>query len=359
MNLRLSVLPIIFLLSTNLEAIDSQAPLFESHSVLELTMPIDLDALCRPSKSPDCDYTATEFIYIDAEGEQRSVPVSVRRRDGWRALQTNCQVPTLFVRFSPETAVGTPFEGQNELALTSHCGKGISPENVASPKLPNEFERYVINEYLGYRIYNLINEVSLGVRLVRIHYTNPEDARGSFTRDAFFSEHFDSLAQRTNSQILPANRLDPARLDWNTADQIALFQYMIGNTDWSIEKQENILLLRSPEGKDIPVVFDLDMSGLVNAHYAHPAKGTPISQVKQRYFMGYCHPDTHWDELFAQFSALEVDVMTLLIETPGLGRGDRRISGAYLDSFFETLDSETRRESDIVNACLPLPAALQ
>lgn len=359
MNCRILVLLIISLISPHVLAEGEQTQLFESHTVLNLTMPVDFDALCRPSQTPDCDYTATEFIYLDSEGREQSVPISIRRRDGWRAMQTNCQVPTLFVRFNPETTVGTPFEGQSELALTSHCGKGISPENIASPTLPSDFERYVINEYLGYRIYNLISDMSLGVRLVRMHYTNPEDGRGNFTRDAFFSEHFEALAERFNSQLLPPGSFDPATLDWRAAEKIALFQYMVGNTDWSIEEQENIVLFRTPSGKDVPVVFDLDMSGLVNAHYAAPSRSAPISNVKQRYFMGYCHPDTNWDDLFTRFSELEVPVITMLIETPGLGRGDRRVSGSYLDSFFEILDSEEARETKIVEACRPMPAATE
>ena len=136
----------------NLSAKTPDSLLFDSHEVLELTMPVDFEALCRPSENPDCDYTPTVFEYVDANGDQKTLPISIRRRDGWRAMKTNCQVPTIFVRFSAEDTVGTPFEGQTTLAMTSHCGKGISDDAVRSRTLPDEFESYVGNEYFGYHL---------------------------------------------------------------------------------------------------------------------------------------------------------------------------------------------------------------
>ena len=331
--------------------------LFDTHDSLELTMPVDFDTLCRPTEAPDCGYTPTVFEYLDANGKQQSLPISIRRRDGWRAMESHCQVPTIFVRFSPEDAIGTPFEGQSTLALTSHCGKGVSTDPDRSRALPDEFESYVSNEYLGYRLYNLITDVSLRVRFVRITYANPEDPRRSFTRNAFFAEHFEDLARRLGAQVLPENSFDPASLNLEAADQLALFNFMVGNTDWSIENQENVFLLRFPGGNDVPVIYDLDMSGLVNAHYASPAPDTPVKKVRHRYYMGYCHPDTDWDALFAKFSGLEEDIMKMTIDTPGFGRGDRRESGVYLDTFFDNLDSENSRQTRIIERCRPMPTA--
>ena len=352
---RLFILCAMIIASSVVLAETREPLLFDSHARLELTIAVNFDTLCRPSETPDCEYRPTVLEYRDAAGHQRSVPVSIRRRDGWRALQTNCQVPTLFVRFSEQDTAGTPFEGQSSLALTSHCGKGVSPENIPSRSLPSEFERYVINEYLGYRIYNQVTDVSLRVKLVRITYANLDNPRLDITRDAFFSEHFDSLAKRFDATLLPAQSFDPEKLDIHAADKIALFQYMIGNTDWSIPMQDNIILLQFPNDTHVPVIYDLDMSGLVSAHYAVPAPRLPINTVKQRFYMGYCHPDTDWDALFAQFTGMQKTIWSMLADTPGLGRGDQRMSGAYMDSFFKILNSPKSRQRKIVEACKPWP----
>lgn len=349
------VLCVFIFAAGNVTAETSDPLLFDSHEVLELTMPVDFDSLCRPWENPDCDYTPTVFEYLDANGTQQSLPISIRRRDGWRAMEANCQVPTIFVRFSDEDTAGTLFEGQTTLALTSHCGKGVSPNDNNSRTLPDTFESYVGNEYLGYRLFNLVTDVSLRVRFMKITYANLEDPRRNFTRNGFFAEHFETLADRLGAQLLPESGFDPSMLDMEAADQVALFNFMVGNTDWSIKKQDNVFLLRFPGGKDVPVIYDLDMSGLVNPHYASSAPDLPIKKVKHRYYLGFCHPDTDWDALFAKFSGLEEDIMKMLVTSPGLGRGDRRESGAYLDSFFDTLDSYDSRNTRIVDNCKPMP----
>ncbi len=351
-----SILCILVIAPGNVSA-ESPAPLlFDSHDVLELTMPVDFNTLCRPSEQPDCDYTSTVLEYTDANGKQQSLPIGILRRDGWRAMQANCQVPTIFVRFSNEHTIGTPFEGQSILALTSHCGKAVPTDTVRSRALPDQFESYVSNEYLGYRLYNLVTDVSLRVRFIKITYANLENPHLSFTRNGFFAEHFEDLAARMGAQLLPENSFDPARLSLEAADQLALFNFMVGNTDWSIENQDNVFLLRFPDGKDVPVIYDLDMSGLVNAHYASPSPDLPVKKVRHRYYLGYCHPDTDWDALFAKFNGMEKDIMTMVIETPGFGRGDRRQSGVYLDTFFDNLDSEKARETRIIERCQPMPS---
>lgn len=334
---------------------NTQQGLFADHSVLELTIPVDFDTLCKPSEDPGCTPTRTVMEFRDADGATVGLPVNLSRRDGWRAQQTTCQVPTLFVEFDTDAAIGTPFEGQKVLALTSHCGKGVTAGNSATFTLPDEFERYVVNEYLGYRLYNLVTEASLRVRLARIRYVDPNNPRREFTRDAFFAEHFDALAKRLNAEAVPASQIDPERMDWQAYDELALFQYMIGNTDWSLSQLENILLLQTSNGRQVPVLFDLDKSGLVNAHYARPRDGLPIAAVTERYFMGYCRETADWDALFAKFSELDPDSMKMLVDTPGLGRGDRRATALFLDRFFEVLDQAETRDSMIRANCLPMP----
>jgi hypothetical protein len=329
--------------------------LFESDAVLELAMPIDFDELCRPSQDPDCDFAPYSFDYRDAAGDWKTLPIELMRRDGWRAQYTNCRIPTLFVRFDPENTRGTPFEGLTTLALTSHCGKGVVVEGGRSIELPSDFEPYVINEYLGYRLYNVLSEASLRVRLARIQYTDPANPRLSITRDAFFAEHFESLARRNGAKLLSGNRFDPDKLDFEAAGQVALFQFMIGNTDWSIEVQDNIILLEMEDGRQVPVLYDLDQSGLVNAHYAEPRADLPIRSVRQRLFLGYCYPDFDWDALFGQFIGSETEMKIVLSQAPGLRRGDRRIAGVYLDEFFDLLVRVKDRQIQVVDACRPWP----
>jgi hypothetical protein len=67
---------------------------------------------------------------------------------------------------------------------------------------------------------------------------------------------------------------------------MALFQYMIGNTDWEIVSCRNIMLLQPADSsKIIPVPYDFDFSGLVSAPYASPSAESGVLTVQDRYLM--------------------------------------------------------------------------
>ena len=68
-------------------------PLFTAHEVLNLSLSVDFDTMCRPNEVEDCRYTPTTLTYTAADGVEHSIPVEIRVRGGWRARQTHCKVP--------------------------------------------------------------------------------------------------------------------------------------------------------------------------------------------------------------------------------------------------------------------------
>lgn len=115
------------------------------------------------------------------------------------------------------------------------------------------------------------------------------------------------------------------------------------------------MLLQSADGRQVPVPYDLDMSGLVDADYAGPPPGLPIQHVRERYFLGYCQPGTDWDALFDHFSRRREAVLGLVDEVPGLSRASRRGAAKYLGQFFMLLESPQCRNDNIRSVCQPWP----
>ena len=142
--------------------------------------------------------------------------------------------------------------------------------------------------------------------------------------------------------MLDADPVEMATLD--------VFEYMIGNTDWSAVFNHNVVLIRDAAGRATAVPYDFDFSGLVDADYASVAPELPIRDVKQRVFRGVCRPDTDWQRVFSAFQERHgaIERLTGLAGLPSAVEDDAR---RYLDGFFETLSSEAQRESDIVSAC--------
>ena len=329
--------------------------LFESDEIMEISIPVEFKSICRPHEDSDCEFTPTVLNYYDPDGESRSIPVEVKVRGGWRSLTRNCSIPLLWVRFDPRQTANSPFDGQRLLPLTTHCGRGLSLDSSQSGASPTDWEQYLLREYLGHRLYNLLTEISIRARLIEIEYPNPGRPGRTVRSYAFFTEHFDSVAARNSVKLLPRPGFDYEKLDNRSADVLALFQFMIGNTDWSIVRERNTVLMQNNSEKQVPVPYDFDMSGLVDAHYAGPAPGLPIDTVQGRYYLGFCHPDVDWGELFQYFRSQRYAVLAMVDKVPGLNWNNTRQAKKFLEQFFKILSSPSERQKYIVEGCQPWP----
>lgn len=317
----------------------ASARLFEERAPLEIELVLDMKAFCRDPRRRGCSDTPATLI-VPAEGGMKRLDVHVRSRGRWRTETGNCALPALFVVFGPDTG-GTAFEGQHSLALTTHCRKR------------HGYQQYVLKEYLAYRLYNALTDKSLRVRLARITYTDHAGRRKPIERYAFFTEHFESLAARYEARVSETERFDAAGMDPHEAATLELFQFMIGNTDWSMIFGHNVVHLRDERGRASAVPYDFDFSGLVDAEYAGPPPQLPIRRVTQRLFRGLCRNGFDWPTLFRQFEGARHRLEDLARELPPLD--DRYADDAlrYLESFFEILASPRRRNDEIVAACRP------
>jgi hypothetical protein len=247
-------------------------------------------------------------------------------------------LPALFVYFTGDTG-GTLFAGESMLPLTTHCARTA------------DYEQYLLKEYLAYRIYNALTTKSLRVRLVRMTYRDTASRSEPLVRYAFFTEHFDSFARRNGATVRAKQQFDPRSGDALAVTTLDLFEYAIGNTDWSAVHAHNVLLVEDPSGLVAPVPYDFDFSGLVDAEYATVSPQLAIRSVRQRVFRGVCRPDTDWDAAFAHFTARRNAVLELADEVPQLLPRERADAVAYLEAAFATFASPELRAEKIVAAC--------
>lgn len=322
------------------DAAAAQGALFDADEPLVLELVMDWGELCRGDTRRPCEDSPATLIHRDGDAEQR-IDVQLRARGNWRNQSGNCSVPPLFVFFDAETSAGTPFESQTMLPLTTHCRER-----------PSSYAQYVLREYLAYRLYNTLADDSLRVRLAHVTYRDTGGRRERTTeRYAFFTEHFDALAARHNAEPLSTEDFSVAQADPQALARVELFEYMIGNTDWSIVSGHNITFIRASGGEVTAVPFDFDFSGLVDAVYAEPPPQLPIRSVTQRLYRGFCHEGLDWDALFAQFERARGAAEGLVSEIPGLETDQRDEAQSYLAEFFEILASPEERRERIVEAC--------
>ena len=307
---------------------------------LEMDLFLDTRDLCRVEDKSRCQDVPARLSYSFNGQEDQSIQLLVKTRGSWRLRRDICTIPPLFLIFPQGQTEGTLFAGQDVLPLTTHCSSKSG-----------KTDDYVLKEYLAYRIYNLFSEESVRVRLAFIRYRRPNDKKPPKPHYAFLNEHFHAVAARSGAELWETPRLDLALTDPMEMATMELFQYMIGNTDFSSLGQHNMVLLRTSDGRVTAMPFDFDFSGLVNAKYAGPDPRLPLQSNRQRLYRGFCHPDLDWDELFQRFIDKKVQVFELLDSTPGLTRRAQKSTRKFLNEFYEILDSPKLRQRNIVDAC--------
>lgn len=312
--------------------------LFADNAPLAIDFVMDQSLLCRAPNRSNCPDAPATIVYKDKLGVEHRVAVRVRIRGRWKPENGNCRFPALFV-FIDTTQNDPLFAEHDVLPLTTHC----------QPR--KEYEQYLLKEFLGYRILNQLTAKSLRVRLVRVAYSSPGASKQPVVRYGFFIEHFSAMARRHGAKIWRPEKFNPLDADPFEAAIVSLFQFMIGNTDWSIVYGHNIVVIRDQHGLPTPVPFDLDFAGLVNARYAGPPPNLPIRSVRQRLYRGMCRSNVDWAEVFGYFGYKRESIMTLVTEIPGMSDQHRRRATSYVAEFYKLLDNPKLRKKRIINAC--------
>lgn len=326
-------------------------PLFSTSEALNLVISADFRALSRNRDTLSTQRYPAKLQIVSPSGDTSSVDVQLRTRGHYRLLARNCPFVPLRVEFprgkdNPATAAldSTPFDGQEALKLVTHC------------RNENRYEQYVYKEYLVYRVHNVITPVSFRSRLATVTYKDPGGkSLGSFP--AFFIEDEDDVARRNGGKIadeLRGGLFDD--MDQKAAVRMALFQYMIGNTDYSIYSLHNVRLI-AIDGQTtyVPVAYDFDFTGIVGAHYATPDPRLNLRDVQTRLYRGACSHIIHLPEIANEFLIKKDTVLAQYDSVPGLDKGAIRDAKYYLNEFFNTISDPRQLKSAIADRCVKNP----
>ncbi len=180
-----------------------------------------------------------------------------------------------------------------------------------------------------------------------------------FSRYGFLLEDDDIMATRNGGGKLDwdiENDFSPTALRKDLAILLDVFQYMIGNTDWSGVRMHNVELVHRPPTTYVTIPYDFDFSGIVNARYASPDASLPIRTVRERLFRGICpeqvgREPSEYDAIYAEFRQKKEEIYELWRNQEGLEEGRIEDKLEYLDDFFEILDDPKKIKSEMLDKC--------
>jgi hypothetical protein len=313
--------------------------LFSSDSVLRFTLSTDLQKL-KDDRSQETEERPATVEIKGESGVSVEIPLKVKTRGRYRLQKNICSFPPLRLNFQETQPKGTVFDGQDKLKLVTHCHDRDS------------FEQNVLEEYLAYRIYNQLSEASFQVRLVEITYLDTSGEDDPLTRMGFLIEDVDALSSRVGGMMLEIPGARATAFEPQQMGTMFLFQYLIGNIDWSTANVQNLEVLRV--GSDhFAVPYDFDWSGLVDAPYAGPSPLTMRlhDSVRERLYLGVCWEEIDFQAVFSLFKGRREAILEAVGTVPGLSDSNVEWASDYVETFYEFIDRPDRAERDVRRMC--------
>ena len=293
-----------------------------------------LDSLAS-SKRTNKLFPAT-LTYFDPDGRMINKSISIRPRG--KSRRNACEFPPLRIKFNKDELVARGWSKKHKsLKLVTHCNEGLTAN------------RNVLKEYLAYRIYNELAENSLKVQLLKVNYEDIHTGT-KLEKYAMLLEDIDELAERLGGREVEGFSRKAKEFDKQNLQIFSVFQYMIGNTDWTIEMYRNVKFIQTEDGKKMKIIpYDFDSSGFVAPAYAKPNPNHKLQSIQQRLFLGKFSNKQERARVIELFKEKQASIYNLVKKFEKLDQLGRLELLSYLDSFYATINREI-----LLNKAMPL-----
>ncbi|RME95212.1 MAG: hypothetical protein D6772_13495 [Bacteroidetes bacterium] len=242
-----------------------------------------------------------------------------------------CDFPPLRIKFKKAHLRTAGLKEYNRFKLVTHCSDDF------------DYRDNLMREQLAYELYRLIAGQGFRTQLVELTYRDA-DSGESFQRLGILIEDGKEMAAAAHSKkcnkcsYLPSN----AFVQGNP-ETLALFNYMIGNADWSAKTPRNVEIIRHQADQQHELVpFDFDFAALVDVEYAVPNPNYNQVSIRDRIWIWeFKDEPLQLAEVVAHYRSKEAAVMSHVENFPGLHKRSKRRIGKYLKSFFEELSESS------------------
>lgn len=298
-----------------------------------LSLVADFDSIKANIRNKD--YVYGEMVVEHDRKTQTSLRTKLRPRGKSRRMM--CDFPPLKLKFEKESLSAIGLQPFNDFKLVTHC-KADESALVA----------VLLREYLVYKLFNEMTPYSFKTKLVEITYRNTGSSFKKTKQLAIIIEDAESMAYRNECHELSNKVIQLDSLHRNQEKITSVFQYMIGNADWSYLMGRNIELVRHNEGAIVPVPYDFDYAGLVRAPYARANSTLGQKTVLDRVYLGNAKSYEELSAIFSYFKSKRDDLMRVIDEFNAINAEDANTMRAYLQEFFDIIASRERVEIEML-----------
>lgn len=320
------------------DTLDVYDGLFALEEPLTLTLTSDFKTI-RKTRSKDI-YIPAEMTCHVTDSVQVTHPVRLKARGIYR--KENCSTPPLWLNIRQSGIETEELSGVRRMKMVILCRSG------------EQYSDYLLREYLVYKIYNLVTPFSYRVRLINLKWVDTGRDNRESTGWAFVVEPDEMLASRLQASEIKNDKLSMRTVDPEAMDRLAMFQYMIGNPDYSVTGRHNLRIfdLQDPGSSGlIPVPYDFDFTGFVNAHYATPNENLEIKSVRERHFVGPCRDKPDYEAAIGALEAVRDEIEATIWAFDYLDEENRFDMIGFIESFFNTARNVRFIDRELSTTC--------
>ncbi|MEM9823696.1 MAG: hypothetical protein AAF985_21600 [Bacteroidota bacterium] len=291
--------------------------------VLEVELELDLKEIIQNRRSREA--FKGQFSFVDQNGQRQIWKAKVTQRGRFR--RGKCiAMPPLKLNFKKKELAAAGLAKFDDLKLVTHC--------VEDDKAAKEL---LLREYLAYKLYNELTDQSFRVQLIKIKYRDINTGE-ELKQWGFLIEDTAQLRSRLDL-TKPGNTIgvQAEQFEAFAFKRMALFQYMIGNTDWNIATNQNLKILEKGE-QYLAIPYDFDFSALVSAPYATLNSSYNQTSLKDRVYLGAPEDLDDLSDNLEAYRNKKDQLLDLVKDFDLLPRKARREVLTYLKSFYKNMD---------------------
>jgi hypothetical protein len=325
--------------NSNIEAVVDtlqDISIFDDETPMNLVLKYDITSFIK--NKMEGEYLDAE-LQLEYKGYKNTKNIRLKARGNNR--RETCFFPPIYLNFKTDPIQTSELKGFKKVKLVTHCSTSKA------------YTKYILREYLVYKMYNILTDNSLRAKLLNIKYIDTGKKKRNYDKFGLLLEPIELLVARTNSIEIDGKVVRGNNVIEEDTDILALFQYLIGNTDWRIKGGHNTKYMKSLiriTDKVTPVPYDFDYSGLVGTSYSFPQSWTSIETVQEREYLGYCR-DNEEDYLktIKLFIEKKDEIFTTINSFTYLSERDRKSISNYVGQFYDEIEN-TKRILNVLKA---------
>lgn len=301
----------------------AKVDVFEEEGYLKIHISSDFDQFSE--ERLEGKYQKAMMVTTISDSLESRIPIRIKPRG--KSRRRLCDLPPIKLDLKKTTVIKESLQSIEKLKVVSPCKSGSVYENV------------LFKEFLVYKLFNVLTDKSFRVRLIELTLENTGENPWEQKQFGFIIEEGDAVGERLKMDYVNKFSLLPSMVNQEYYALLAMFEFMIGNPDWSLTGGQNLKTFR--QGNEEPentysLPYDFDVASIVNAPYAVPP---PVGQteVSLRPFNGVCLEVDQLQQAFDYMSSNQEELFATVEEFPYLPKGQKKKMANYMKTFFNQL----------------------